>query len=313
MVHLNKLPYKIWPGADFFWSQIWSRFAAAAAMDFPNDSHTHHSSHITHHTSPVIFYVMSGILLRGSNPLLLPNARKHVAVCVESTIYEIGMFRINYVRFVLNLCCGVLLQSSSMLSAHIITPSPLSLLVSPCHHVPRMPCYMERSCFHRLIWLRCDSQSSIWPPSLIFFNTGLSFCLSLPQVFADRYPEKSLLIPVGGSSLAYRWWLYKPLQQQQKEENQKQEQLKISKLNLISAISSTKNETQGHVFRLETVKYLEQQQHVHVDVFGWGRRPARDIGGTVVVVVIVVMVVVVVVEVGNALHQAMPYAAICSL
>jgi hypothetical protein len=46
----------------------------------------------------------------------------------------------------------------------------------------------------------------------------------------------------------------------------------------ISAISSTKNETLGHAFRLEAVKYLEQQRHVQVDVYGWGRRPSRDIG-----------------------------------
>jgi hypothetical protein len=51
-----------------------------------------------------------------------------------------------------------------------------------------------------------------------------------------------------------------------------------SRTKLISAISSTKNETLGHAFRLEAVKYLEQQRHVQVDVYGWGRRPSRDIG-----------------------------------
>jgi hypothetical protein len=62
--------------------QIWSRAAVAA---FRNDS-----SDVAAESSRVVFYVMSGILLRGSAPPLLPLAKKHVAVCVESTIYEIG-------------------------------------------------------------------------------------------------------------------------------------------------------------------------------------------------------------------------------
>jgi hypothetical protein len=53
-------------------------------------SFKHSTSHATRHTSQIIFYVMSGILLRGSYPNLLPGGKKHIAVCVESTTYEIG-------------------------------------------------------------------------------------------------------------------------------------------------------------------------------------------------------------------------------
>jgi len=101
------------------------------------------------------------------------------------------------------------------------------------------------------------------------------------QVFADRFSHKTLLIPVGGSSLAYRWWMYPPLHTSHEPPPQQLEfekQRHHSRTKLISAISSTKNETLGHAFRLEAVKYLEQQRHVQVDVYGWGRRPSRDIG-----------------------------------
>jgi hypothetical protein len=100
-------------------------------------------------------------------------------------------------------------------------------------------------------------------------------------VFADRFSHKTLLIPVGGSSLAYRWWMYPPLHTNHEPPPQQLEfekQRHHSRTKLISAISSTKNETLGHAFRLEAVKYLEQQRHVQVDVYGWGRRPSRDIG-----------------------------------
>jgi hypothetical protein len=70
-------------------SQVWSRAAVADAMPSPN------TSLVTRHTSPVVFYVMSGIILRGSNPHLFSRAKKHIAVCVESTIYEIGLLRVS--------------------------------------------------------------------------------------------------------------------------------------------------------------------------------------------------------------------------
>jgi hypothetical protein len=67
--------------------QVWSRAAVVDAMDL---SVKHITSHVSRHTSQIIFYVMSGILLRGSHPNLLPRGKKHIAVCVESTTYEIG-------------------------------------------------------------------------------------------------------------------------------------------------------------------------------------------------------------------------------
>jgi hypothetical protein len=90
---------------------------------------------------------------------------------------------------------------------------------------------------------------------------------------------------VGGSSLSYRWWMYQPLHQQQQQQRQQQQQQQQQqdyrehdKSKLISVISSTKNETPGHAFRIQAVEFLEQQNHIAVDVYGWGRRPSRDIG-----------------------------------
>jgi hypothetical protein len=86
--------------------------------------------------------------------------------------------------------------------------------------------------------------------------------------------------------------MYQPLHQQQQQQQQQHREHNKSKL--ISVVSSTKNETPGHAFRLKAVEYttpppalcfcnnlsmyLEQQHHVAVDVYGWGRRPSRDIG-----------------------------------
>jgi hypothetical protein len=67
-------------------------------------------------------------------------------------------------------------------------------------------------------------------------------------------------------------------QQQQQQKQQQQDHREHDKSKLISVISSTKNETPGHAFRLQAVEFLEQQHHVAVDVYGWGRRPSRDIG-----------------------------------
>jgi len=91
--------------------------------------------------------------------------------------------------------------------------------------------------------------------------------------FPIRYSSKSLLIPVGGSSLAYRstpavfqllvllllqffvtfffrWWLYPPLQRPRAQGHQVDQNLpqrRASGLKLISAVSSLKNESLGHM------------------------------------------------------------------
>jgi hypothetical protein len=138
-----------------------------------------------------------------------------------------------------------------------------SLLKSSCAHLLRA----HRSLLFVLI--------------LCFSITLTSICsFDMFQVFADRFPRQTLLIPVGGSSLAYRWWMYPPLHQQQQQQQQQiiREDLATQHRKLLSAVSSTKNETDGHKFRLEVVEFIERQTLITADVFGWGRRPARDIG-----------------------------------
>jgi hypothetical protein len=131
--------------------------------------------------------------------------------------------------------------------------------------------------------LRCDAQQGIVhvsndvPPCLWaiwakIYQYHLNMFHFLLQVFAERFPAKTLLIPVGGSSLAYRWWLYPPLHlhlQQQQQQQQHGSGRKDPppphlppKSKLLSAVSSTKNETLGHTFRLEVIKYVTCRYHV---------------------------------------------------
>ena len=130
-------------------------------------SFKHSSSHVTRHTSQIIFYVMSGILLRGSHPNLLPRGEKtYCGLCGVNDLRN---------RCAFPRCPSPLLAHLACTRCHCCCHRRLKRVSFQA--VTRLPCDLVRARLYRPVRSRCDPQPSVGHGCCCSWNLTLLRCL----------------------------------------------------------------------------------------------------------------------------------------